>query len=219
VYDTILNVSELVALKIFRCGQGDNMDITSVLFAGVGGQGIILASSILAKCAFNDGLMVKQSELHGMAQRGGSVISHVRFGADVYSPLIPRGRADFLVALEELEGLRYNFYLKPGGVMILNKKRLVPPTADPVKSPYPEDVRKRLEEAGFRVMEIDALEIAKGLGNPKVENVIIVGALSSYLEFSIDEWEHAVKEVVPRKTVELNIEAFKKGRELTAVNK
>ena len=107
------------------------MDITSVLFAGVGGQGIILASSILAECAFNDGLMVKQSELHGMAQRGGSVISHVRFGKEVYSPLIPRGRADYLVALEELEGLRYNFYLKPGGVMILNKKRVIPPTADP----------------------------------------------------------------------------------------
>ncbi len=88
------------------------MAITSVLFAGVGGQGIILASTILAKCAFHQGMMVKQSELHGMAERGGSVISHVRFGEEVYSPLIPKGRADFLVALEELEGLRYNFYLK-----------------------------------------------------------------------------------------------------------
>ena len=195
------------------------MDITSVLFAGVGGQGIILASSILAKCAFNDGLMIKQSELHGMAQRGGSVISHVRFGKEVYSPLIPRGRADYLVALEELEGLRYNFYLRPGGIMILNKKRVIPPSADPVKSPYPEDVRKRLKEAGFRVREIDALEIAKGLGNPKVENVIIVGALSSYLKFRLDSWENAVREAVPRKTVELNIEAFLKGRELTVDNK
>ena len=195
------------------------MDITSVLFAGVGGQGIILASSILAKCAFNNGLMVKQSELHGMAQRGGSVISHVRFGKDVYSPLIPRGKADFLVALEELEGLRYNFYLKPGGVMILNKKRVVPPSADSLKSPYPEDVQKRLEDAGFWVREIDALEIANVLGNAKVENVIIVGALSSYLEFPLDSWENAVREAVPRKTVELNIEAFNKGRQLTAVNR
>jgi indolepyruvate ferredoxin oxidoreductase beta subunit len=195
------------------------MDIISVLFAGVGGQGIILASSILAKCAFNNGLMVKQSELHGMAQRGGSVISHVRFGKEVYSPLIPRGRADFLVALEELEGLRYHFYLKPGGVVILNKKRVVPPMSDQVKSPYPEDVRKRIEDMGFSVREIDALEIAKGLGNPKVENVIIVGALSPYLEFRLDEWENAVREAVPKKTVELNIEAFKKGRELTGDEK
>ena len=195
------------------------MEIISVLFAGVGGQGIILASSILAKCAFNKGLMVKQSELHGMAQRGGSVISHVRFGKEVHSPLIPRGKADFIVALEELEGLRYNFYLKPGGVMILNKRKVVPPTADPLKSPYPEDVLKRLEDAGFRVMEIDAIEIANGLGNPKVENVIIVGALSSYLEFPLDTWESAVRDAVPRKTVELNMEAFRKGRQLTAVNK
>jgi indolepyruvate ferredoxin oxidoreductase, beta subunit len=219
VYDTILNISECVTIYIFTYQRGDKMDITSVLFSGVGGQGIILASSILAKCAFHKGLMVKQSELHGMAQRGGSVISHVRFGIDVYSPLIPRGRADFLVALEELEGLRYNFYLKPGGVMILNKKRIVPPMAEFLKNPYPEDVRKRVENKGFRVIEIDALEIANGLGNAKVENVIIVGALSSYLEFPLDAWERAVRESVPRKTVELNIEAFKKGQQLTAVGK
>jgi indolepyruvate ferredoxin oxidoreductase beta subunit len=192
------------------------MTITSVLFAGVGGQGIILASTILAKCAFHQGMMVKQSELHGMAQRGGSVISHVRFGEEVYSPLIPKGRADFLVALEELEGLRYNFYLKKGGTVILNKKKVVPPTADPLKSPYPEDVMKQLQERGYRVITIDALEIAKSLENPKVENVIIVGALSSYISFPLSAWENAVRESVPLKTVQINIEAFKKGREFTA---
>jgi indolepyruvate ferredoxin oxidoreductase, beta subunit len=194
---------------------GEKMVNKSVLFAGVGGQGIILASTILAKCAFEQGLMVKQSELHGMAQRGGSVISHVRFGEEVYSPLIPKGRADFLVALEELEGLRYNFYLKPGGTLILNKKKVVPPTADPDKNPYPEDVKKQLECAGFHVVEIDALEIAKSLGNPKVENVIIVGALSSFIQFPLEAWEKAVRESVPRKTVDINIDAFNKGRENT----
>lgn len=192
------------------------MDITSVLFSGVGGQGIVLASTILAKCAFQQGLMVKESELHGMAQRGGSVISHVRFGDEVYSPLIPRGKADFLVALEELEGLRYFYYLKPGGTVILNRKKVVPPTADPLKNPYPEEVGKRLLAEGFRVNEIDALEIARGLDNPKVENVIVVGALSSYLEFPLEAWENAVRESVPQKTVEINIEAFMKGREITA---
>jgi len=189
------------------------MEITSVLFAGVGGQGIILASTILAKCAFNRGLMVKQSELHGMAQRGGSVISHVRFGKEVYSPLIPKGRADYLVALEELEGLRYNYYLKPGGTIILNKKRVVPPTADPVKNPYPDDAGQQLRNAQIKVVEIDALEIAKNVGNPKVENVIIIGALSAYIEdFRIEDWEQAVRESVPPKTVELNIKAFGEGR-------
>jgi indolepyruvate ferredoxin oxidoreductase, beta subunit len=193
------------------------MGMTSVLFAGVGGQGIILASTILAKCAFNRGLMVKQSELHGMAQRGGSVISHVRFGEEVYSPLIPRGRADYLVALEELEGLRYNFYLNPGGTVILNKKRVVPPTADAIKNPYPEDVKKRLEGGRFKVVEIDALEIAKSVGNPKVENVIIIGALSTYMEaFPLEAWEKAVQESVPPKTVEINIKAFNEGRKYTA---
>ncbi len=192
------------------------MEITSVLFAGVGGQGIILASSILAKCAFQQKLMIKQSELHGMAQRGGSVISHVRFGKEVYSPLIPRGRADFLVALEELEGLRYDFYLKPNGIVILNKKRVIPSTADNAKNLYPDDVKKRLENSGFRVNEIDAIEIAKEIGNPKVENVIIVGALSSYLSFPLDAWEAAIRESVPKKTVDINIAAFKKGRGITA---
>ena len=193
------------------------MGITSVLFAGVGGQGIILASTILAKCAFNRGLMVKQSELHGMAQRGGSVISHVRFGKEVYSPLIPKGRADYLVALEELEGLRYNFYLKPGGTIILNKKRVLPPTADPVKNPYPEDVKEQLGMSQFKVVEMDALEIAKNVGNPKVENVIIIGALSTYMEdFPLDAWEQAVRESVPPKTVEINIRAFREGRRFTS---
>ncbi|HTZ17839.1 MAG TPA: indolepyruvate oxidoreductase subunit beta [Dissulfurispiraceae bacterium] len=193
------------------------MGITSVLFAGVGGQGIILASTVLAKCAFNLGLMVKQSELHGMAQRGGSVISHVRFGKEVYSPLIPKGRADYLVALEELEGLRYNFYLKPGGTIILNKKRVVPPTADPVKNPYPEDVKEQLGMSQFKIVEMDALEIAKNVGNPKVENVIIIGALSTYMEdFPLDAWEQAVRESVPPKTVEINIRAFREGRRFTS---
>jgi len=188
-----------------------------VLFAGVGGQGIILASTVLAKCAFNLGLMVKQSELHGMAQRGGSVISHVRFGKEVYSPLIPKGRADYLVALEELEGLRYNFYLKPGGTIILNKKRVVPPTADPVKNPYPEDVKEQLGMSQFKIVEMDALEIAKNVGNPKVENVIIIGALSTYMEdFPLDAWEQAVRESVPPKTVEINIRAFREGRRFTS---
>ncbi len=191
------------------------MGITSVLFAGVGGQGIILASKILAKCAFVSGYMVKESELHGMAQRGGSVTSHVRFGEEVYSPLIHRGKADFLVAMEELEGLRYAYYLKPNGRVILNQRRIMPSSINPDSVPYPEDVKPQLEAMGFHIDEVNALEIAKNLGNPKGENIILIGMLSRYLPFPLSSWEMVIKESVPLKTIEINLTAFEKGREIT----
>lgn len=191
------------------------MGITSVLFAGVGGQGIILASKILAQCAFAAGYMVKESELHGMAQRGGSVTSHVRFGEEVYSPLIHKGKADFLVALEELEGLRYAYYLKPDGRVILNQRRIMPSSINPDSVPYPEDVKSQLEAMGFHVDEVNALEIAKNLGNPKGENIILIGMLSRYLPFPLSSWEMVIKESVPVKTIEINLTAFEKGREIT----
>ena len=191
------------------------MGITSVLFSGVGGQGIILASKILAQCAFAAGYMVKESELHGMAQRGGSVTSHVRFGEEVYSPLIHKGKADFLVALEELEGLRYAYYLKPDGRIILNQKRVMPSSVTQHSAQYPEDVKSQLETMGFKVDEVNAVETAKNLGNPKVENIILIGMLSRYLPFPLSVWETVIRESVPAKTIEINIIAFEKGREFT----
>lgn len=190
------------------------MGTVNVLFAGVGGQGIILASKILAKCAFDSGYMVKESELHGMAQRGGSVTSHVRFGEEVYSPLIPRGKADFLIALEELEGLRYAYYLKPSGNVILNQKKVIPSSINPSVAPYPEDVKLQLETMGFHVDNVDAFEIANNLGNPKLDNIIVMGILSRYLPFTISAWETVIKESVPFKTIEINLAAFQKGREI-----
>jgi indolepyruvate ferredoxin oxidoreductase, beta subunit len=189
------------------------MSITNVLFSGVGGQGIILASKILTKCAFVSGYMVKESELHGMAQRGGSVTSHVRFGEEVYSPLIHRGKADFMVALEELEGLRYAYYLKPDGKVILNRKKIVPSSVNPAVAPYPEDVKSQLESMGFHVDSVNALEIATTLGNPKVENIIVMGVLSRYMPFPLAIWETVIKESVPPKTIEINLTAFNKGRD------
>jgi indolepyruvate ferredoxin oxidoreductase beta subunit len=191
------------------------MNVKSVLFSGVGGQGIVLASAILAKCAFLSGLMVKESELHGMAQRGGSVISHVRFGSEVFSPLIPRGCADFMVALEELEGLRNDFYLKHGATVVISARRIAPLNAGISEAAYPEDAAARLAAAGFRVVAVDSLALARELGNMKVENVIMVGALSSFLDFPEEKWEQAISESVPKKTVQINIEAFKKGQEIT----
>jgi indolepyruvate ferredoxin oxidoreductase, beta subunit len=191
------------------------MGIINVLFAGIGGQGIILASKILAQCAFVSGYMVKESELHGMAQRGGSVTSHVRFGEEVYSPLIPRGKADFLVALEELEGLRYAYYLKPNGKVILNQKRVIPSSINPSSAPYPEDAKSQLEAMDFHVDSVNAFEIANTLGNPKMENIIVMGILSRYLPFIIAVWETVIKESVPAKTIEINLTAFRMGREIT----
>lgn len=189
------------------------MNITSVLLAGVGGQGIILASKILAQCAFTAGLMVKESELHGMAQRGGSVISHVRFGEEVYSPLIPSGKADFMVALEELESLRYTYFLKPSAQVILNSKQVMPSVIIPENSRYPENIRQKLESLGFRVDEVNALETARELGNLKVENIILVGALSRYLPFTMEDWQKTIEKSVPAKTIEINLAAFRTGRE------
>ena len=189
------------------------MAITSVLLSGVGGQGIILASKVVGRCAFAAGCDVKESELHGMAQRGGSVISHVRFGDVVHSPLIPQGQADFYVALEELEGLRYLSFLKPGALVVLNRKQIVPATVHPETNPYPDDVMAKLEAGGFQVVGIDAAEIARRVGNMKVENIILVGALSRFLGFPVETWETVIRELVPEKFVALNLQAFHAGRE------
>jgi indolepyruvate ferredoxin oxidoreductase, beta subunit len=190
------------------------MRTVSILFAGVGGQGIVLASRIVARCAFAAGYTVKESELHGMSQRGGSVISHVRFGEVVYSPLIPKGKAEFLVALEELEGLRYSYYLKPKGIVILNEKRVMPVTVNPDTNPYPEDVKARLIEMGFQVDTVNALEVSKELGNPKIENIIVLGLLSQHLPMPLSDWEKTIHDSVPPKTLEINLKAFERGREI-----
>lgn len=186
--------------------------ITNIVLAGVGGQGIILAGKILAEVAFRSGLMVKSNELHGMAQRGGSVISHVRFGPEVSSPLVSRGQADYLVALEELEGLRQIHYLKPGGTVVLNKRKVIPAGLDTHSDLYPQDVPDQLISLGYQVKEVPAFDLAKKIGTAKVENVVLLGALSSCLSFSESAWAEVIKEAVPAKTIEMNLAAFQQGR-------
>jgi len=188
------------------------MATTSVFFAGVGGQGIVLGSKILAQAAFSAGCMVKECELHGMAQRGGSVVSHVRFGEEAYSPLIPQGKADFLVVMEELEGLRYTCYLKPGATVVLNTKKILPSTVTEGNASYPEDVPQLFKNMGYSVVAIDAGEIAKQAGNPKGENIVLIGALSAMLKFDESLWAETVRESVPQKTIEQNLDSFHKGR-------
>jgi indolepyruvate ferredoxin oxidoreductase beta subunit len=188
------------------------METTSILFAGVGGQGIILASQLVAHLAFSMGYMVKESEVHGMAQRGGSVVSHVRFGKEVYSPLIPKGKADFLVAMEELESLRNVDYLKSTGRVILNTRKVIPATATSKPISYPDNIAEQLSVLGYAVEAIDAFGIAQKLGNPKIENIILLGALSQYLPFPQEAWEKIITEAVPKKTIAINISGFNLGK-------
>jgi indolepyruvate ferredoxin oxidoreductase beta subunit len=191
----------------------------NVLIVGVGGQGVILVSKVLAYLAQSRGLDVKQSEVHGMAKRGGSVFSHVRFGPRVWSPTIPKGESDILVALEWAEGMRWLPHLKPGaGIFVCDTKRIVPPFACLNRRPgaplrysreTPAEVRSHVAE-GYA---IDATQIAEELGNERAANVVLLGALSVALDFSVSDWEAALAEFVPKKTIPVNLEAFRRGRE------
>lgn len=189
---------------------------TNIIIAGTGGQGVVLASRIVAQVAFKSGFDVKESEIHGMAQRGGSVISHIRFGDLVYSPNIPYGMAHIMVALEELEALRYLYFLKPDGMVILNKKKIPPAIIE--NKDYPQNVEDLIKQKGFIVNPIDAEKIAKELGNSKVENSVILGFLSLFLPFKEEMWCEVITNSVPPKTVEINIKAFNEGRRLAKKN-
>jgi len=182
----------------------------NILFAGVGGKGIILAGKIVAETALASGFDVRANELHGMAQRGGSVVSHIRFGKEVHSPLIPKGETDIFVSMEDLEALRYTDYLSPRCKIILNMRKILPAGAG--HEDYPKDVKGLLAGMGFEVTEIDALKTAQAIGSQKIENIVLAGALSKYLPFSEAAWESVIKKSVPQKTVDMNLAAFKSGR-------
>jgi indolepyruvate ferredoxin oxidoreductase beta subunit len=187
---------------------------TDVLFAGVGGQGTVLASAILANLCLSAGYDVKQSEVHGMAQRGGSVTSHVRFGSRVWSPTIPAGEADFLVGFELLEGLRMIGSLAPGGVALINTQRIDPITVASGATQYPEDAGEQIIARCPRAVLVDAFAIARAAGNPRATNMALLGALSAHLDLSLDLWEDGIRGRVPPKTFAANWAAFSAGRGL-----
>jgi indolepyruvate ferredoxin oxidoreductase beta subunit len=193
-------------------------DSFNVLIVGVGGQGVIMVSKVLALLAQSQGFEVKQSEVHGMAKRGGSVFSHVRFGRRVWSPTIPKGEVDILVALEWAEGLRWLPFLKPGtGIFICDTKRIVPPFACLNRRPgaplrYSKETPAEVIAHVAEGYAIDATDMAEKLGNERAANVVLLGALSTALEFSTTDWEKTVAEFVPKKTVAVNLEAFRRGR-------
>lgn len=187
---------------------------TNVLIVGVGGQGVLLASEILSEVARVMGLDAKKSEVHGMSQRGGVVTSHIRFGTKVFSPLIPEGEADVVLAFESAEGLRWTHELKNGGTMIVNTQKLVPPITTTGKFSYPENVEKQLEDTVPGVKLIDAFAIATKLGNSRLVNTILLGVLSQSIDLEEEKWLEVIERMAPKGTGELNKKAFLEGRGL-----
>ncbi|MBI4862182.1 MAG: indolepyruvate oxidoreductase subunit beta [Candidatus Riflebacteria bacterium] len=183
----------------------------SVVISGVGGQGVILASDLIAEVGLAHGLDVKKAEVHGMAQRGGSVISHIRLGPTVHSPMVSRRSAHVLCALEPLEAIRYVEYVRADGAIFYNSHRHVPLTAIFGTVPYPEDPGAVLGRYASRVVEVEALRIALELEVPEAVNVVMLGAISSTLPFTRDEWMAAIEKKVKARFVEVNKVAFRKG--------
>ena len=188
-------------------------DVKSILLAGVGGQGILRASDIMCMAMMEAGLDVKKSEVHGMAQRGGCVTSHVRYGSKVYSPLAKLGSIDLLVAFEKMETLRYLNYLTKDATIIVNAEEIYPPAVNSGDVPYPEDAISFLKSNYKQVREIDATALAKQSGNIKTANVVLLGAISTLLHMTASIWEDVIKKAFPEKLAKVNLTAFQMGRD------
>jgi indolepyruvate ferredoxin oxidoreductase beta subunit len=186
----------------------------NILICGVGGQGVLLFSDVLSAAALNAGYDVKKSEVHGMAQRGGSVTSHVRFARKVYSPLIEEGTADFLIAFEQLEALRYLHFLAPEGAVLLDSYKFLPMPVLTGDVEYPGNVIERVRAGRKNTFVIEAFKKAKELGQPRAQNIIMLGALSSRLDLPEKVFEDAIRQNVKPKFVELNLKAFQTGKAL-----
>lgn len=184
----------------------------NIMIVGVGGQGTLLTSRIIGKTALQMGLDVKISEVHGMAQRGGSVVTFVRFGEQVYEPVVEEGQADVIIAFERLEALRYAHFLKKDGALVVNDCRIDPMTVVIGAKEYPEGILEGLRQA-HATYSIDGQTIAKELGNSKVLNSVVLGYAARLIGFDKDAWLQTVSETVPPKTVELNKQAFLRGYE------
>ncbi len=194
------------------------MDKTAnILLCGVGGQGILLASEVLSTACMNAGYDVKQSEVHGMAQRGGSVVSHIRFGRKVYSPLIEPGGADIVVSFEMLEALRYLPYMNKDTMVIVSTQKILPaPVATGIDA-YPQDVLERLRGLGLSVCPVDAFGIAQSLGEARAVNMVLVGALSALLPLDEKVFLQVINERIPERIRTVNTEAFIRGRRTVKV--
>ena len=182
----------------------------NIMIVGVGGQGTLLTRRILGGITLDAGYDVKLSEVHGMAQRGGSVVTFVRYGDKVAEPIVEEGQADVLIAFEKLEALRYAHFLKEDGALVVNEQRIEPITVVTGVAQYPENIMEGLEKE-HTVYRIDAMEEAKKLGNSKVFNIIVLGMAARHMDFSEQAWLEVIEKTVPPKTVDINKKAFLAG--------
>ncbi|MBR3398135.1 MAG: indolepyruvate oxidoreductase subunit beta [Lachnospiraceae bacterium] len=189
------------------------MDTKNIMIVGVGGQGTLLASKLLGNMLLKAGYDVKVSEVHGMSQRGGSVVTYVRYGDKVYSPVVDRGGADLILSFEALEAARWLEYLKEDGTIITNTQQIDPMPVIAGLAEYPEDLIGKIRAKGVKVDAFDCLSLAEEAGTSKAVNLVLLGRLSNYFDFGEEEWIKAIEEGVPAKFVEMNKKAFKLGRE------
>lgn len=187
--------------------------ITNIMIVGVGGQGALLASKTLGRLLLDRGYDVKVSEVHGMSQRGGSVVTYVRFGEKVYSPIVDKGEADFILSFELLEAARYTQWLSPNGIIITNTQQIDPMPVITGAATYPENLIEKIKMVTHQVEPLDCLSLAEKAGNAKSVNIVLVGKLSQYFDFPQEEWLNAIKKSVPPQFLAVNEKAFLLGRE------
>lgn len=189
------------------------MDTKNIMIVGVGGQGTLLASKMLGYVLLQQGYDVKVSEVHGMSQRGGSVVTYVRYGKKVYSPVIDKGEADVIISFEKLEAARWLEFLKKDGTIITNTQEVEPMPVITGAAAYPENLIEKMQAAGAKVDAKDFLSIAQEAGSPKAVNIALMGRLSTYFpEISDEQWQDAIEKIVPPKFLDLNRKAFEAGR-------
>ena len=188
------------------------MKTTNIMIVGVGGQGSLLASKLLGRLLMNEGYDVKVSEVHGMSQRGGSVVTYVRYGEKVYSPIIDKGEADFIISFEKLEAARYAQYLKADGKIIVNDQEIEPMPVITGAAVYPHNVLDNLAKKGVAVDNVDALDLALKAGTSKAVNIVLMGRLSKLMPIPKEKWIEAINQTVAPKFVEMNLKAFELGR-------
>ncbi len=191
----------------------DNAKTYSILFAGVGGQGVLLAAEITAMAAVLSGFEVKQTEVHGVSQRGGSVETHVRFGKQVWSPVVTPGKADVVVALEKLEALRFGHFADPDeGLILANDFEIVPGSIKDADQSYPYDALEIIKNRKYRLLAMPASQIARDLGDARMANVVLLGAMSNWLPISKTDWDKTLRQRIPERFREANLKAFSAGR-------
>ena len=186
-------------------------NVKSVMIVGVGGQGTLLASRVLGSAMLSQGVDVKVSEVHGMSQRGGSVVTYVRYGDKVYSPIIAQGEADVLLAFEALEAARYLPWLKPDGTVIVNTQQMDPMPVVTGVAEYPKDILGKVQEQGVKMVALDALGMAEQAGSAKAVNVVLIGAMAKKLDLPKEVWIDTIQETVPPKFIDMNLKAVELG--------